>query len=90
MGIVMNEIEQWLNGPKDYNEGVQLFSKYGKNKTLIKRLSRSHPTTRNRLTLEHHLKKLKAIPTVEISTAESITKSTKKPWWKWILGLFKK
>jgi hypothetical protein len=55
----MNEITKWLNGPKNYSEGVALYFKYGRSEIIKKRLVLTGPPTQNLIeTLIYELKKL--------------------------------
>jgi hypothetical protein len=47
------EIKKWLQGPKDFKEGVALYDKYGSNKFLIKSFhQKESQTTRDKLLYE--------------------------------------
>lgn len=54
----MNEIELWLNGPRNYIEGVDLYNRHGNSSNLKHILTVNGETPRNRETLAYELTKL--------------------------------
>ena len=52
------EISSWLNSQQDYQSGLQLFDRYGKNFNLARILRVGGATGKNRMTLAYELGKL--------------------------------
>ena len=63
--IMKEEINQWLQGSRDYHQGVALYFKYGRNPTLKKKFQRKE-NTMFRQKLEYELAKLAGYSTVPV------------------------
>lgn len=61
------EIKQWLSGPRNYNQGVELYKKYGYNKVLKNSLTRGE-TPQNAEILVYELSQLAGISEQEVKT----------------------
>jgi len=79
------EIKAWLQGPREYLQGIALYDRYGYNKVLKNVFSRGE-TIANRQTLEYELGKLVGIDEQELKNMVRVakkeiipTKATEKP-----------
>ncbi|AMJ65039.1 hypothetical protein [Hymenobacter sp. PAMC 26628] len=63
----MSAVQQWLQGPQDYEAGRQLYEQLGRNAVLKRTLSHG-PTAYNRSALREELAKLATLPFVPLVT----------------------
>lgn len=61
MNSVKEEILNYLQGPRNYVEGVELYAKYGASKTLVQTLRRQGVTRASKEMLAEELRKLAGI-----------------------------
>jgi hypothetical protein len=61
----MNDITAWLNGPRNYAEGLELYNKHGHSPSLKRILTISGDTKRNAETLAYELSKISATLHIE-------------------------
>lgn len=61
------QIKQWLSGPREYNQGVELYKQYGYNKVLKNSFSRGE-TPQNAVMLVFELSQLAGVSEQEVKT----------------------
>ena len=55
---MIEEIKAWVHSSQDYNEGLSLYLKYGRSKTLIRVLSVGGQSAKNQATLSYELMRM--------------------------------
>lgn len=68
----MNEIQEWINGKRDYTAGLSLYSKYGRNVSLLRVLSVGGNTRKNIDTLTYELGKIARQANAPVKVANTV------------------
>ena len=73
---MIEQIKAWVQSAQDYHEGLELYKRYGRSKSLIRVLSASGPSAKNQATLSYELMRMlgSAVSENIVEISKTITK----------------